>query len=248
MRSPKILILDIETAPNIGFFWKCGYNLTITHDQIITERRIISVAYKWYGQKETKVLDWGWDKQCDKSLLKEIQKLISEADAVIGQNHDDFDLTWIQGRLMMHKLPPLPPKGVLVTLDTLKLSRASFNLNSNKLDYLSRIMNLGGKHSMKFQDWVDIVLKKDKKAFIKMLKYNIKDVQDTEKVFERIKPYVKLPVHFGVLLGSARSDCPNCGSNICAKDGTRTMRSGIRYQRYLCKGCFTKFKGEKLDD
>lgn len=43
----KRLFFDIETSPNIGYFWRTGYNLSITPDCIINERKIICISYKW---------------------------------------------------------------------------------------------------------------------------------------------------------------------------------------------------------
>ena len=46
----KRLFYDIETSPNIGFFWGAGYKVNISHDNIIKERAIICICYKWEGQ------------------------------------------------------------------------------------------------------------------------------------------------------------------------------------------------------
>ena len=42
----KRLFFDIETSPNIVYSWRTGYNLTITTENIITERAIICISYK----------------------------------------------------------------------------------------------------------------------------------------------------------------------------------------------------------
>jgi hypothetical protein len=48
----KRLFYDIETSPNIGLFWQSGYKLNIDHSNIIQERAIICICWKWEGQKE----------------------------------------------------------------------------------------------------------------------------------------------------------------------------------------------------
>ena len=45
--SFKRLYLDIETSPNIGMFWESGYKKNISYDNIIKERAIICICYKW---------------------------------------------------------------------------------------------------------------------------------------------------------------------------------------------------------
>jgi hypothetical protein len=42
----KRLFFDIETSPNIGYFWRAGYKLNIGHENIIEERKIICISYK----------------------------------------------------------------------------------------------------------------------------------------------------------------------------------------------------------
>jgi NAD(P)H-hydrate repair Nnr-like enzyme with NAD(P)H-hydrate dehydratase domain len=54
-------------------FWTAGYKLNIGHDNIIKERAIICICYKWAGEKEVHSLTWD-NKQNDKSLLEKLQK------------------------------------------------------------------------------------------------------------------------------------------------------------------------------
>jgi len=73
MGKIKRLFFDIETSPNIGLFWTAGYKLNIGHDNIIKERAIICICYKWAGEKEVHSLTWD-NKQNDKSLLEKFVK------------------------------------------------------------------------------------------------------------------------------------------------------------------------------
>ena len=51
MPKPKILLLDIETAPSIAYVWRL-FDENISVDQIISPTRMICWASKWYGQKD----------------------------------------------------------------------------------------------------------------------------------------------------------------------------------------------------
>ena len=42
----------IETSPNIGMFWTAGYRQTISPDNIIKERAIICICYKWADEEQ----------------------------------------------------------------------------------------------------------------------------------------------------------------------------------------------------
>ena len=89
------LFWDIETSPNIGFFWRPGYKVSLTHDNIIKERAIICICYKW--EKEKKVHSLVWDKGCDKQICKEFMEVMEMADEMVAHNGDRFDLKWFRG-------------------------------------------------------------------------------------------------------------------------------------------------------
>src|SRR5438105_11760569 len=95
------LLLDLETSPNVGFFWSAGYRVDISHEQIIHERRIITAAYKWAGQKKIYDLDWGKDRD-DEKLVKELVPVMNEADEIVGHYIDGFDARWVRTRAMYH--------------------------------------------------------------------------------------------------------------------------------------------------
>src|SRR6056297_181468 len=48
----KRLYFDIETSPNVTLTWRTGYKLNIPHDNIMEERAIICICYKWEGSDE----------------------------------------------------------------------------------------------------------------------------------------------------------------------------------------------------
>ena len=70
----KRLFFDIETSPNIGLFWEAGYKKNIDYSNIIKERAIICICYKWQGEKITHGLHWD-SKQDDKKMLIDFIKI-----------------------------------------------------------------------------------------------------------------------------------------------------------------------------
>jgi len=224
----KRLIYDIETSPNIGFFWQPGYKLNIGYQNIIKERAIICISYKWEGKK---VQHLTWDKnQSDEKMLKEFCKLLIEADESIAHNGDQFDLKWIRGRAIKFGIE-LPPD--ILTVDTLKLARSKFRFNSNRLDYLAQYLDVGGKiDTGGFGLWKDIVLNKDKNALKKMVKYCDNDVIILEKVWQKLKPYV--PAKTSV--APNRIKCPECKGD-CTISKSRVLASGAKQTQLQCKGC-----------
>ena len=128
MNKIKRLFFDIETSPNIGLFWTAGYKQNISHDNIIKERAIICICYKWADDEKIYSLTWDAN-QDDKKMLEQFVQIANEADELVGHNGDKYDLAWIKTRCLYHNIPMFPN---YVTIDTLKQARSKFKFNSNK--------------------------------------------------------------------------------------------------------------------
>jgi len=140
---PKIkrLYFDIETSFGTVYVFKVGRKVFIPHDNIITEPQIICICYKWNDEDEVHSLDWG-KRRSDKTLLKKFIKIANKADQLIGHNGDNFDLKWVKTRCLIHRIPTFPK---YQTMDTLKQARSNFRFQSNKLDYISKVLGHRGK-------------------------------------------------------------------------------------------------------
>ena len=244
----KALVWDIETSPNLILDFSCGYNKSITHGQILEERKIVGICYKYLGKDKVHHLRWktkgkGVDaERCDKSLVRKFSKVLMDCDVAIAHNGDGFDYKWLKGRAMFHRLPPVT--GVQ-TIDTYKLSRANFNLNSQKLDYLSQFLFRKHKLTTNFSLWKKVWLN-DKKALNYMMEYCEMDVRLLEDAYNEILPYCeKLPMSMGVLNGGTREDCPSCASTEFIKYGTHVSKIG-RYQKFKCNNCAHVFRDTRM--
>lgn len=231
------LFFDIETSYNIGKFWRAGYNLNINPGDIIKERAVICVSWKWEG--EDKVYNLQWDKdQCDKALLKEFTKVLAEADEAIAHNGDRFDIKWLRTRCLIHRIPfPTYVK----TLDTLKKVKSMFNFQSNKLDYIAEVLGFGNKLPTGMQLWDKIILNKDKEAMKKMLTYCDHDVVLLEDVYGAIFSYIKPDTHVGVHNGGEKYDCPSCGSNSVKYLNNVVTPKGTITRHMGCNSCESDF-------
>jgi predicted PolB exonuclease-like 3'-5' exonuclease len=231
----KRLFFDIETSPNIGFFWSSGYKLNIPYSNIIKERAIICICYKW--EEEGKVYSLHWDKkQNDKELLEKFIKVANEADELVGHNGDKYDLPWIKTRCLYHNIPCFPD---YKTIDTLKYSRSKFRFNSNKLDYIASYLGLGNKLETGFDLWKDIILKKDANALKSMIEYCKNDVIILEKVYKHLSNYIPHKTHF---YAENKCSCPECGSDqnkISKKRYTSVGTLKIQLQCDKCHKYFT---------
>lgn len=183
---PRRLFLDIETSPNIVTSWGIGRMITLSPENIIKERQVICVCWKWEGNLEVQELHW--NKGNDKTLIKDFAKIINSADEIVGHNSDSFDLKWLKGRALLHNVYI---KNNYKTIDTLKLSRKHFKLNSNKLDYIAQYLGLGKKIPTGYDLWKDIIFKNDPVALEKMITYCKNDVILLEKIFNKIRKFDK---------------------------------------------------------
>lgn len=231
----KRMFVDIETCPNLGWFWKSSYKCFIPPENILQERRIICICWKWEGEKKVHSLDWGALRD-DKTLLKKFIPELNQADEVVFQNGDKFDLPWIKGRALYYRIPMYP---VYRTFDTYKKSKAHFNLNSYKLDYVQKFLGGKGKTSTggsKLWENVTFGNKVDsKKALTHMVKYCKNDVKELEEFYHIIAPYVPHNTHAGVHEGSEKYSCPECGgiSHLKVKK-YYTTPSGIKRIQLEC--------------
>lgn len=229
----KRLYFDIETSPNIGFFWQSGFKLNIGYQNILKERSIICICYKWEGDKEVHGLTWD-KKQSDKKMLQDFIKVVDSADELVGHNGDKFDLAWIRTRCLYHGIQMFPN---YVTIDTLKVARSKFKFNSNRLNYIADFLGIGQKIKTDFDLWKDIALKNDQKAMDKMVKYCKMDVILLEKVHQHLSTHIPFKTHYGVKFGADRGSCPNCGSDELLKHSDRVLASGTKRIVYKCKTC-----------
>lgn len=243
MSKFKTLFLDIETSPNMVLTWGLGKSY-LSHDQLIKERQIICISYKWNYEDKVHTLDWGKG-QNDKKLLKKISKIINAADEIVAHNGDAFDIQFINGRLLYHNLDPLGP---LTTTDTLKLSKEVFYLNSQKLDYLAQYMNFGKKaETGGFGLWKSVLMDNCKESLEKMKKYCENDVILLEKIHSKIVKF-NPKLNKGLALTKNKTSCRNCGSENTIRWGIYTTKAGGRFYRYRCHDCGTMYRSPiKID-
>jgi DNA polymerase elongation subunit (family B) len=227
------LFWDLETSPNIGLFWEAGYKKNIDYSNIIKERGIICICYKWEDDDNVHYLNWD-SKQSDKAMLKKFVEIANTSDEMIAHNGDKFDLAWLRTRCLFHRIPMFP---TYKTIDTLKVSRSKFKFNSNRLDYIAQFLGMGKKIKTEFSMWKDIFINKDKKAMEKMIKYCKMDVVLLEKVYKELSVHIEPKTHYGVLFGQDRGSCPECGSDDLHVSKYRTTTTGLKKIQYICNTC-----------
>lgn len=236
VRDPKILFLDIETAPIMAAIWQ-----PYEANAVWVERDtfILAFAAKWSHQKrvETYALPdyslYKRDKFDDKNLIKDLWNLLDEADLVVAHNGDAFDIKKINARFIVHKLnPPTPYK----TVDTLKISRAAAKFDSNKLDNIGRYTGEGRKIPNTGAALWRGCYWGDPKSWRIMRRYNAQDVLLLERVYHRLKPWAKSHPILTAYSPRLKIACPTCLSEDVQRRGHRVAKFK-KYPRFQCQGC-----------
>lgn len=252
----KRLFLDLETSPNKHLAWRAGYKINLSTDSILEERQIICASYKWEGQKKVNSVTWeaiaipkkfkiqnkiykGYDLAFnDQPVLNRIIPLLSEADEIVYQNGDRFDLPWVKTRALYHRIPMNPS---YKTFDTLKKARSNFYFNSNRLDYVMKFLGKDGKIQTNYGLWKNVCLKNDQKSLKEMVKYCEKDVTELEEYFNLIKTYVPHNIHAGSCMDREKYTCAGCGSHQVRLFKTRYTAMGTQRRQMRCTSCGTYY-------
>lgn len=237
MQRPKILTLDIETAPLEAWVWSL-WKQNVGLNQIVTEWSLLSYAARWLGSKKVIYKDNrdAADPRDDRALLDDLWELLNEADIVVAQNGKKFDMRKIRARFVMLGYRPFSPVRVI---DTMLEARAAFAFTSSKLEWMSDKLTSSKKMKHEkfpgFELWKEC-LSGNVAAWNEMKKYNIQDIKATEELYLVIRPWIQGHPNITIYDDHEHQRCPCCGSAELTQDGHAYTQSG-QYHRYLCDDC-----------
>lgn len=210
----------------------------IPYQNIVQERHLYCVSYKWLGEKKIHTISIVDDKKRfnkdihdDYYVLSEFRKVLEEADAQVFHYGNRFDLPMLNARLVKNGLNPVPK---IPSIDTKSVAFKYFRFNSNRLDYLAKYLGYKGKMSNPGDLWHKCFIG-DKKALDHMAKYNRQDVEILEYVYTKLIPFFQNnPLNHNQFTKDVV--CPSCGSaKIQWRGYTRTRTSEFR--RFMCTEC-----------
>jgi uncharacterized protein YprB with RNaseH-like and TPR domain len=194
---------------------------------------VILFGYKWNHEAEAKCIaidGKALRKFDDSKLLQKASKLLEAADLTVAHFGSVFDRRFIQGRLLINKLPPIPPTKMR---DTCMIARSVANFSSNRLKHLAKILNL--RHQKLENNWPIAwfkVMQGDKKVLRELGEYCKGDVLALEALYQALKPFDN--PHPRLFMD--RSTCGKCGGEIQYR-GYAYVNAN-RYRRWVCKnGC-----------
>lgn len=232
----NILYLDIENAPKLVYVWEF-FKVNVSPKQVLEHGHIMSFSAIWNDDPADKIIYQENREDDDAGITSSLIYLLDQADVVIGQNINKFDLTHINGRAVVNKLlPPSPYK----TVDTYQVARKELNMGSNSLEYLCNILDVPVKKKDHakfpgFELWRQCLLGNNE-AWDEMMEYNIDDTLAVREVYKRLRPYVRNHPNLAVYEESSDVVCSRCGSKHLVPYQHYYTNVG-KYEQYRCGNC-----------
>jgi len=236
--KPRILVFDIETAPMKQYIWSLWQKFNGL-DMNISEWYCLSYAAKWMGEDHVYYEDLrgNVDSEDDTEILKGIHALLCEADVVITQNGNSFDIKKLNARFLLQGFDkPTPFKKI----DTLLIAKKEFGFTSNKLEWMTDKINKKYKKLKHgkfagFELWKQC-LAENTEAWEEMEMYNKYDVLSLEELYMAIRGWDSKHLNLNLFNEGEEMACNVCCSTDLTKNGfARTNLS--KFQSYKCNNC-----------
>ena len=233
---PKILVFDIETAPITQYIWSYWQKFH-QKEMTVSDWYCLSYAAKWYGEDEVFYEDLRGivEAEDDTTILAGIHKLLCEADVVITQNGNSFDIKKLNARFLIQGFDkPTPFKKI----DTLLIAKKEFGFTSNKLDYMTDTLNTKYKKLKHgkfpgFELWKEC-LDRNPEAWDEMEEYNRHDTLALEELYKILIPWDN-NINFNLYHDEVDHIC-KCGGISFMKNGFY-YTAASKFQKFRCKGC-----------
>lgn len=232
--GPKILLVDIETAPILGWSWQFyDTNLIDT----LRDWSILSYAAKWLDEKPfVRAIDrpkslfhFIQNPRNDEKIVRELWHLLDKADYVVAHNGQAFDCKKITSRFLYYNIPPPSPYKIIDT--KLVTKRVSANTRNNQ-GVLLKEWGLNFKmENSGFPMWLGC-MSGDKKSWKEMLAYNLQDTIGLESLYKHLIPWMKN--NQGMFRNG--TVCVNCGSHSLQARGWIRNKT-TKYRRISCNDC-----------
>lgn len=224
----RTLVLDLETYPGKAYVWSL-WDQRINPGMLIDSGGILCWSARWAGEDET--IYSGLNITTKNKMLKEMWKLLDEADEVVGYNSDRFDLKWLNGQFFELGLPPPSP---YKKIDLMKVVKQNMRFLSNRLSYVASRIGIGEKaETGGFQLW-EGCMRKDPEAWELMETYNVQDVALTEELYNKLRPWIKTAINRSLFTGNCV--CHNCGSADIQHRGWHYTKA-FKWKKFVCKSC-----------
>lgn len=236
----RILILDVERLAGITrqYWWSRGdlKDRYVHYETVERMPRTTIVCGKWYDSPDLIELA-EWDKGGRRRFLRNVHRLVSQADIIVGHNILGADLPWLAGDLHIEAgLPPLPPRK---TVDTLQVLRKQFKSGApfKSLDAFCQVVGIPAKSDKYDREAMErAVTQKSVDDRERLVAYCSGDVLATQGLYDWLRPYINNHPTLEVDGKDRLTVCHRCGHDTTPIP-RRYIANLISYSMRKCDHC-----------
>lgn len=230
MKGPKILLIDIETAPTMAYIWDL-FTRYVPHSQVVEPGYTMCWAAKWLGRHP--MMFKSIEKHGEEDMIETAHGLLEEADVVIHYNGTKYDIPKLNQEFLVFGMSPPAP---FQEVDLYKTAKQRFKLLSNSMEYLAKTLGVKEKgHTKGMSLWTEC-MDGDPKAWKAMERYNKQDVRVLEDIYGKLRPWVQPHPNLALYVDQEKPMCPVCGSTHLQSRGSYYTNT-LRYPRFHCQDC-----------
>lgn len=247
-RKARVLYFDIETRMatiNKHVYSLKGYSTYENPDNITQSVRLVCIAWQWAGENVVRSasvlndLEWNKDTWDDSYIVQVLVSLLEKADIAIAHNGDKFDMKMLRARCLELNIKPFREPKIE---DTLKVARGQFNLLSNKLSYLARVLELEEQKGRP-PSWEEVY--HGEPSIIKECeRYCRQDIRTLREVAKRVLPWKKGGIDSNIFV-EGMTDFPEilicpvatCQSENIVGTNRKLYKNKTAYVAKCCKDC-----------
>jgi uncharacterized protein YprB with RNaseH-like and TPR domain len=221
MPKPRILHFDIEATSLEASF---GHVLCMGYRYDDKKTTHVPTIYDFPAKK---------GEEPDAGLMRHLYDLITdEADILVSWYGKEYDRKFLNARMLMVGLKPLPPLSS-EHIDLYFTYRANLKLHSGRLQGVSETLGCPvSKTPVRADVWRQ-AQRGDMKAIAYVVDHCRRDVDILHWLYGKLKAFVRQHPHVGPL-----GTCRVCGGDNLQKRGKSIRKSGKGpQQRVQCQGC-----------
>jgi uncharacterized protein YprB with RNaseH-like and TPR domain len=217
----RVVLFDIESTNLKADFGYC-----------------LCFGYKELGAKRTHVLSvtdfkhHKTDPTNDAPLMRRVHDVLTNhADIIVTYYGKGFDRKFLNTRMLMAGLPPLPPLGY-EHVDLYYTAKSNLALHSNRLASVAAALGCPmEKTALDGPTWTR-AMAGDPRSIRYIIDHCRRDVDVLEYCYQKLRPYIRQHPHVG-----PRTACRVCGSHEAQSRGYTIVKVGGRQMRKMCKSC-----------
>ena len=240
-KEARILVIDIELRPGQAYWWQPKVQWIAPH-MVIDKPAMICFDAKWFGSPNH-IFRSEWEHGAD-DMIAEARRLLDEAHVVIGYNSQGFDVKHINREI--EQANTHRPPSAFFDVDLIKTARQRFKFPYNSLNEVCRDLGLELKlEHTGFDLWLDVMAGCPKAQRL-MQRYNRRDVEVTEALYARLRPWIKGHPNVNMFRTERISGCPTCGSDDVEANGFHYTQTRA-YRRFVCNSCGTPHRATNCE-